>query len=389
MKNAVKGVQPEIIRWARESIGLTTADVAQKLKKSIEEIEAWEKGTQAPSYPQLEKLAYQVYKRPLAVFFLPEPPVEKNPKLEFRTLPESDMEELAPDTYLQIRKTHAYQLALEDIFSQVNPATEKIWQSVHLSLNKNISVQADLIRKKLGVSIENQSQWKSSEFALKYFRAAIEEKGVFIFKSAFKQKDISGYCLVSKEFPLISLNNSTTKTRQLFSLLHELSHLLLNMNGLSKFDASYIEHLPESVKKIEQFCNAIAAEILIPTEDFKQNSLHLPYNIENAGDNEIEMLADRYSVSREVILRRFLDQNRIGIDFYREKAKFWTSQKKTGSHGNWYATTNVYLSERFAKEVVSQYYRHKITVEQAADYLGIKAKNFAGLEDRILKGVRV
>ena len=69
----VAGVRPEVMRWARESIGLSVSDVAGRLKRPVQEIAAWEVGDAFPSYPQLEKLAYQIYKRPLAVFFLPAP----------------------------------------------------------------------------------------------------------------------------------------------------------------------------------------------------------------------------------------------------------------------------------------------------------------------------
>jgi len=83
---------------------------------------------------------------------------------------------------------------------------------------------------------------------LKYWRQAVEEAGVFVFKNSFKQKDISGFCLRDEDLPIIYLNNSTSKTRQIFSLLHELAHLLLNMNGLSKFDSDYIDRLPSKEK---------------------------------------------------------------------------------------------------------------------------------------------
>ncbi len=70
---SVVGIQPSVLRWARESLGLHISDVAGKLKRSLDEIVSWEEGRAAPTYPQLEKLAYQVYKRPLAVFFLTQP----------------------------------------------------------------------------------------------------------------------------------------------------------------------------------------------------------------------------------------------------------------------------------------------------------------------------
>ena len=382
----VAGVQPEIFRWARDSVGLSVADVAAMLKRQPEEIEAWESGMGAPTYPQLEKLAYQIYKRPLAVFFLPSPPEETLPQREFRTLPDTDMQALSRDTYLHIRRAHAYQIALKELFDSRNPIEQCIWKSLSLSPTQNVISQAENIRGFLGVTLENQLEWKTDEQALKAWRKAIEDAGVFIFKAAFKQKDISGFCLMDEHLPVIYLNNSAAKTRQIFSLLHELVHLLFSMNGLSKFDTSYIDRLPKAEKQIEQFCNAVAAEVLIPNEDFSIQASHFPENVEKATEAQFSNLASRYGVSREAILRRFLDQKRVGNAFYESRAKFWADQKQQAGGGNWYLNQGAYLSDRFTREVISRHYRHQISLEQAADFLGIKPKSFIGFEERFLEG---
>ena len=356
------------------------------LKRQPEEVEAWEEGRDAPTYPQLEKLAYQIYKRPLAVFFLPAPPEEALPKREFRTLPDADMQTLMRDTYLHIRRAHAHQLALRELFDGRNPAERQIWQGVSLSLAGDLALQAKDIREYLGISLEQQTAWKSDEQALKAWRGAIEQCGIFVFKAPFKQKDISGFCLMDEHLPVIFLNNSTTKTRQIFSLLHELAHLLLSMNGLSKFDTSYIDQLPKREKEIERFCNAIAGEVLIPGMDFAQQARQFPANVEKATEAQFSDLANRYGVSREAVLRRFLDQGRVGQAFYEERARFWAAQKKPAGGGNWYLNQGTYISDRFAREVVSRHYRHQISLEQAADLLGIKPKSYAGFEERILQG---
>lgn len=384
--NAVVGIQPSVVRWARESIGLTLDDVARRLKRNVEEVQAWESGEKAPTYPQLEKLAYQIYKRPIAVFFLPEPPSEIPPKTEFRTLPVAELEQLSPDTMLHIRNAHAYQLALVEIFQGRNHAVRKIWEDIEVRNGTNIEHLTSNIRSYLNVDMELQSKWGDPDIALKAWRKLIEEKGVFVFKVPFKQKDISGFCLSDQQFPVIYLNNSTTKTRQVFSLLHELCHLLLHENGLSKFDKSYLEFLPKDIQKIEKLCNALAAAILIPDNDFRAWSDHLPQDIETVSDEEIALLASRYGVSREVILRRFLEQKRVSAAYYQIKAEAWASQKKKSTGGDWYASANTYLSERFATEVVSRHYRKQLSLEHAAELLGIKAKNFEGLEQRILQG---
>ena len=385
-REPVAGIQPEIFRWARTTCGLSVADVAQMLKRPSEEIEAWESGEEAPTYPQLEKLAYQIYKRPLAVFFLPAPPEEVMPQREFRTLPDADLETLSRDTYLHIRRAHAYQIALKELFDNRNPADRCIWRSLVASSSKGATEQAAAIRKFLGITIEDQIAWKSDETALKKWRQAIENAGVFVFKAAFKQEDISGFCLMDENLPVVYLNNSTSKTRQTFSLLHELAHLLIGVNGLSKFDTRYIDRLPQVEKKIERFCNAVAAEVLIPSADFLQQVAQFPAVIEKASEEMFSGLAARYGVSREAVLRRFLDQGRVSQGFYEDRAEHWAAQKTKSSGGSWYLNQGAYLSDRFAKEVVSRHYRHQITLEQAADFLGVKPKSFAGLEQRILQG---
>ena len=382
----VVGVQPAVMRWARQSIGLSVSDVALRLKRPVEEIEAWEKGIEYPSYPQLEKLAYQIYKRPLAVFFLPSPPEEVSPEREFRTLPMDDLLALSADTHLHIRHAHAFQLALRELFENHNPNERCIWNEMGVSRTHSITRQASEIRSHLGVSLERQILWKDGDHALKQWRKAIEDKGVFVFKDSFRQKDISGFCLVDDQFPVVFLNNSTTKTRQIFSLLHELAHLLLNINGLSKFDQEYIGRLPEEEKQNERFCNSIAAEVLIPLSDFQERAKEFPADVKRASEEQFSELAGRYGVSREAVLRRFLDTGRITSAFYEQKASEWASQQKNGNGGNWYATHNIYLSDRFAKEVVSRHYNNQLSLEQAAEMLGIKPKNFAGLEQRILQG---
>jgi Zn-dependent peptidase ImmA (M78 family) len=386
MSASVEGINQELFIWARKSIGLSVEDVAIKMKRSIDDILSWENGASAPTYPQLEKLAYSVYKRPIALFFFPEPPYEYLPNQEFRSLPDSDLNNLMPDTYLNIRKGHAYQLAIKEIYNERNPSETQIWKSVKLNVKEDIQAQAHNIRSYLQISNETQSKWNSDDIALKEWRHNIESCGIFIFKSSFKQKDISGFCLTDSTFPIIYLNNSTTKTRQIFSLLHELAHILIDVNGLSKFDNSYYNQLPTKQKKIEVFCNAIAAEVLIPNNVFSKLTSNFQHDVSKLDDSEFEKVANYFSVSRESILRRFLDVGRVSTDFYLQKTVEWNSQmKKQTGGGSWYATTSTYLSEKFSREVISKYYKGEVSKSKASEFLGIKPKNFAGLEQLIMK----
>lgn len=383
MPEKLTGIQRSVLKWARESQGYSIEEVAIRLKREPAEISAWEAGDESPTYVQLETLAYKIYKRPLAIFFLPEPPPEPEPEREFRTLPEFDLEALTADTRYQIRVAHSLQLSLRELLEGRNPAERVIFRDIQLTLQSNIPQLAERVRRYLGITIQDQERWRNSETALKAWRNAVEEVGVFVFKHAFKEKQISGFCLVDPDFPIVYLNNSTTKTRQIFSLFHELAHLLFRINGISKFDPSYIRqlHLPE--RRIEQFCNSFAAELLLPSTDFDQQLRGFRLNEET-----VERLANRYCVSREAVLRRLLDKGLVSQELYEEKAAEWAGQanQRESDGGNYYATQAAYLGEHYLKLVLGKHYQGRISLEQVADYLGVKPKNVPGLEEFAFQG---
>lgn len=385
------GVQPTLLKWARESAHLSLDEVAAKFKKTVEVIEDWESGAEAPSYPQLEKLAYSLYKRPLALFFLPSPPVEPKPEVEFRALPDADLRRLRRETVLLIRRAHAQQASLIELFNNRSPVSEPIWNRIRLDASKPIIPQARAVRSALAVFVPGSEKWGETDgdVALKVWRKAIEANGVFVFKDTFKQKEISGFCLEHPQLPVVMINNSVSKTRQIFSLLHELSHILLNRRAISTFDETRLQQLSLAEQKIERFCNQIAAEILVPSDDFSTQTLEFRGSIENLRPENFELLAERYHVSREVILRIFLDAGRVGPEFYERRKAEWDGQRSTRSKsgGNYYATKGQYLSERLMSEVFARYGRRQITVDEAANFIGVKAKQIDELENKFLRGL--
>ncbi|MCC6151972.1 MAG: ImmA/IrrE family metallo-endopeptidase [Planctomycetes bacterium] len=383
MPEEVSSVNPSILRWARECLGLSVDDVAAKLGRDTDEVEAWERGSSAPTYAQLEKLAYSIYKRPLAVFFLPEKPKEPSVRKEFRTLPEFDLDHLQADTRYQIRIAKAFQVSLKELNSGVNAIKEPIFREISLSKNKELDRQANRVRKNLRVSLSAQQSWPDERQAFKEWRNAIEDRGIYVFKQSFKQKEISGFCLPDLEFPIIYLNNSTTQTRQIFSLFHELGHLLLDVRGISKFDPAYINDLPPAERETEQFCNAFAAEVLMPSADFDAQIR----DVDQFEEKAVVRLAKRYHVSREAVLRRLLDKELVDQDFYETKAKEWREQIAVGSGGNYYANQATYLGEKYVNLVLGKHYEGKLSLEQAADHLGLKTANVAGLEAMALRKV--
>ena len=88
-------VNPEILRWARETAGLTLEDASHKLGiqiargvSPVDRLNALETGDVEPTRPLLLKMAKQ-YHRPLIVFYMEKPPRKGNRGQDFRTLPDS------------------------------------------------------------------------------------------------------------------------------------------------------------------------------------------------------------------------------------------------------------------------------------------------------------
>lgn len=220
----IQGVNPTILRWARERSGMSVQDVAGKFKKQADNIEQWESGETSPTYVQLEKLAYELYKRPLAIFFFPEPPNEPSPQQAFRTLPEAEADSLWPDTRYAIREGQSMQLSLNELNYDRNPNERLIFRDVQARLTDNPIALARQVREYLGFTLHMQTTSANEKEALEHWRDAVQDAGVFVFKRSFKQKEVSGFCLLDREFPLIYINNSTPASRQTFTLLHELAH---------------------------------------------------------------------------------------------------------------------------------------------------------------------
>lgn len=360
-----------VLRWARESANLLVEDVAQKMNKSPDAVEAWEKGDDSPTYVQLETLAYTVFKRPVAVFFFPEPPEEVTPKKSFRTLPESEVEELAP-TFLRVfRRAQAMQINLEELTDGQNPASKKMIQDLTFDIHGDIREMVESVRKYVGVSLDDQVAWTNDEEALDGWRRAVEDKGIFVFKEAFRDNEISGFCLYDDEFPVIYINNSMPKTRQIFTLFHELPHLLFKTGGVDKENDAFLRRIKGDNRRIEVLCNRFAGEFLVPKYDFDKVIVGVQIN-----EQAVEKLAKRYNVSREVILRKCLERRLVDHAYYEEQSQRWIKEARERAAervgGNYYSNKAAYLGPNYLSLVFKNYYQKRFSVNQLAEYLGVK-----------------
>ena len=371
-------INPEILTWARERVGMSIEELASKTKRPIEEVEMWESGEKVPAYGKLEDMAYKYYKVPIAVFFFPYPPQIEDPVNRFRKLPDFEFERFSPDTYKKIRLAQTYQDSLVDVLH--GNESEKSIIRKFSGITKTPQKLAKKVRKFLGVSFEEQFDFRSSDTAFKRWRYALEQVGVFTFKDTFKDRFISGFCLVDDDYPLVMINNSNAFTRQIFTLIHELGHILLGVDGITEVDETFFDFLSNSELKTEIYCNQFASEFLVPSDEFK-NDIEL---FQQEGMDAISEIAENYSVSREVILRRLLDNNIISKSKYFEKSGEWNKdylrRSKGAGGGNYYLTKISYLGESFTKYAFIQNQKGSFSRSQLASHLNVKVKNLGKLE---------
>jgi Zn-dependent peptidase ImmA (M78 family)/DNA-binding XRE family transcriptional regulator len=377
-------INVEVLKWARTSLRLSSEEVAERLGAKVQTIEAWESGEDSPTYPQLERLAHEIYKRPVAVFFFPIVPEEETPKTEFRTLPHTIVDELPPEIIKLYRKAKLFQLYLGELYEEQKPVKISLLDAFELNERSELSSVTKAIRKTLAISIEEQSKWRSTELAFKKWRDALESNGVFVFKDGFRNEDYSGFCLYHQMYPIIFVNNSMPDSRQVFTLFHELGHLLYRSGGIDFRTREATRLFRGYYLDVEVACNRFAGEFLVPEDVFDT----FPPVI---SESNFEKLADYFSVSREVILRRYLDQGLVDGDYYEKMAAKWTAEAKKAREeeepgGIYYYNQKAYLGERYIQLVYGKYYQNKITVDNVAEYLNIKQKNLPAFEYWVMEG---
>jgi transcriptional regulator with XRE-family HTH domain len=170
-------IDPSLLKWARSAAGMTTEEAAKRLSVRPERLMAWEKGKEPLTIAQL-RAAARVYKRPLAVFYLPEPPRDFQPLRDFRRLPETEEERLSPQLQAAIRRAHSLReaaLELRDMAGEPPTEAPRIDPAP-----RDPEAFAVLARERLGVSLATQLEWADPGRALSGWTAALEDLDVMV-----------------------------------------------------------------------------------------------------------------------------------------------------------------------------------------------------------------
>jgi Zn-dependent peptidase ImmA (M78 family)/transcriptional regulator with XRE-family HTH domain len=387
-------INPALISWARDTAGFTVAEAAKKLGIEEERLAGWEQpaADDGPSIPQLRKLA-ALFKRPLAVFYLSEPPKNFTVMRDLRRLPATGIRRYSPALQMEIRAANERrELALE--------LTAELEQDIPkfalIATDKEDPEQVgERIRATFGVTMQLQSQWRDNDGRAGFnaWRHRIEDAGVLVFQTTrFPSEDASGFAIAADRLPAIAVNRKDAPARRTFSLLHELAHLMLHVSGVSDLVTDAAR--PPEDQRLEIFCNQVAAASLIPKDALLAEPIVIAKGERstNWSDAEVRELAREFSVSREALLRRLLTFNRTTPEFYGQKRQQYlaeylaqkTRQKEepedTDMKRNMPQETVSNFGKPLVRMLLGNYYLDRITLSEVSGYLGLKVKHIPKLE---------
>ena len=313
-------ITPQILIWARERLDLSLIEASEYLRINLEKLKSWEDGIKYPTIRQAKEIAKK-FKIPYVFFYLPEPP--KNIKLpknkDYRTIGNHPISKFS----IELKTLLFDIMQRREAMIQLNQ--ELAIDAPHFNYFRNMKTNdiediALAIREIL--KLPDQLKFKTIYEAFNYIRASLENIGILVFQAVdIALSEMRGISVLEEVYPIIVVNRDDAPSARIFTLIHELAHLITNTAGI----CDTIGMSEFSSHGIEQKCNRIAAQTLVPEELLKG---HQKYSnlIRNWDDELIREIANDFSVSREVILGRLLLFKDIDFGFYKLKIDQYTDE---------------------------------------------------------------
>ena len=330
-------VNPEILVWARETAGLTLQDAVTKVGiksargvAAVDRLEALERGDNEPTRPILVKMA-QHYRRPLLAFYLTAPPQRGDRGADFRTLPVEHSSETDAVVDALVRNVRSRQsmvrAALEaedeaELLPFVGALSRSMAAGTGLESLRSVlrrRLDADrLLRRAAGalsgvlgedLNADTYYAQPSADQAFTLLRTRTEGAGVFVLlkgdlgshHTAIDVEAFRGFAIADDVAPFVVINDNDSRAAWSFTLLHELTHLLLGQTGISGSHPG---------KEIEEFCNNVAAEWLLPVRTLDQIQIYPDRDLVDQ-QRRIDEFARPRNLSRTMVAYRLLRADRI------------------------------------------------------------------------------
>ena len=390
-------VNPVIIRWARETAGLTLEEAATKLNlyqargvSAVDRLTALESGDDQPTRSLLTRMAKQ-YRRPLLTFYMSAPPRKGDRGQDFRTLPVdySDADEALLDAL--IRDVKARQSMVRAMLEDEED-TEPLHFVGSMRMSQGISAVLSSIQETIQLDIAEFRAEDSPSEAFTLLRSRVEAVGIFVllignlgsYHTAIDLATFRGYALADDIAPFVIINDQDARPAWSFTLLHELVHIWLGQTGVSDLRAEI---------SIEKFCNDVAGEFLLSNSELEQLDVDDSTDLESAQRRIGEFALDR-NLSASMVSYKLYRKGTIDFESWKLLSEtfrtMWIARRNERRirareqeiHGPTYYPVRRHRIGKALLELVGSMMRAgAITTSKAGKVLGVKAKNVQNLLD--------
>jgi Zn-dependent peptidase ImmA (M78 family) len=254
------------------------------------------------------------------------------------------------------------------------------------TLDSDVVAAAADVRRRLGITVAAQRQWTDAFRALREWRQAVESIGVLVFRFSDVPSEVArGFSIGELPWPVVALNSKDSAAGRCFTLIHEVGHLCLGGGGTCDLDDERggAGSLP---RRVETFCNRLAANVLMPRDAFLQFDEVQAANQQTlwrAAD--LQAVARAFSVSRDAALIRLLElgkTNQTAFDATRDELRQIAAAAPATSGFELPPEGAIReVGETFARFVLNAYHGERITARDVSDYLGIQFKHVGKVED--------
>jgi Zn-dependent peptidase ImmA (M78 family) len=350
-------------------------------------------GTNQPTIRQAQTLA-KAYKRPFALFFLPEVPRDFQPLQDFR---KSGSKTLTTSSIFIIREIQQKQAWISDVNSENQ---EKKFDFVgRFSIKDNPQTVAKDILNTLKI---NPASYKTDN-PIKEWIDAAETNGIFVSRSSFihsrlklDSEELQGFAIADPHAPFVFVNSEDWKAPQLFTLVHELAHIWIAETGISNEVEPDIKH-KSKFHPVELFCNEVAANALMPKEivlSFDSTSFQT--------SKDVFKVAKQLGISSFALLVRAWNLNIISTPTYQKlkkqayidyaeslkrEAEKKAKQKEKDNPGgpNYYLLQLNRNSRLFTQTVLDAFRGGFIEPTLASNLLHVQVNKFQKLESQLYR----
>ena len=358
-------INTDMLTWARERSGISVPDFARRCGISEERLQEWESGERKLTFNQAMRFAEKAHV-PFGYLFLAKPPEEVLPIPDLRTLEGQGVQrpsaELLDLVKLMMQRQEWYREYLQQHFAEANPYVGRA------SYSDSVESIVEDIRACLGVEPHpTRGKWDD------YYRdlvQRIESLGILVMRQGnlghhsrpLNVDEFRGFAIVDEYAPIIFVNHSDALGARLFTLIHELCHIWIGQSGIS--DGNTNTHRQEEV-----LCNAVAAEFLVPAQEFRalwqQDSESWEDNLPPL---EAHFHVSTWALARRALTLNFISQQEYGRYIFEQKMRH--EQRKGSGGPTYYQTKKAQISRQFSQAVVGEALSGQLLLREAGELLG-------------------